>query len=506
MDPRLHDRPRMTPAPTLEAVSVTPVRSAERRLERPHGLGKVLALTLPAGVLCRWAFGEALGLGFAVWTLALVAGFAWAAGREGRQQARGAWSWAVAALFFASMVAVRDAPALTWLNVMATLGLIALAARDSVVPAERTRLLDFGRSTLEATAGTLRGVGLVSGEAMRGAVGLKQRAPGSLGAVLRGLLLALPVVVLFTALLMSGDALFSEALLSSTDSLPERVLQVTDWVFWSSLTGLATAGLWAYSLRRRPQPAAAPAEVSSPWQLGSTEALVVLGSVVLLFATFLAVQTGWLFSQDPSARGTGLTYARYAREGFAELSIVGALTWWLVELSRWRVRAVTPGHDLAVRVVGSLVLSEALIILVSAHLRLALYEEVYGFTVARIFAHAGISFLGLCLLARLVTLWGAPRATASLVAASGLAVLSALNMLNPDATVVRANLLRPEGTVLTDWRYLARLSADAAPALAPLFEAGLSEDQQALAGWGASEEGASISSWNFGRVRARLVK
>lgn len=462
----------------------------------------MLLAAVPLGLLTRWGLGDGLGLGFAAWVAGLLSMFLLVAGREGRHQARGARVWALVALFFAGMVAVRESPALVAFDVAAALGFLLLAARDAVNPPDRARLFDFPAGALQASVGAAQMSWWVAHDAAQSALEARASAPQSARSVAKGLMLSVPVVGVFGLLLAAGDGAFREALEGLGGG--QALGTVASWGAWSVVLGVGCAGLLGWALRRsRPH---APVAPHVGWQLGATEGVVVLGSVVALFAAFLMVQAAWLFTQDPSARGTGLTYATWAREGFGELTVVAALTWWLVETARRRIAVPEPRQDLAVRIAGTLVSVQALFILVSAHLRLALYDEVYGFTLTRIFAHAGIAFLGLSLLARLVTLWVVPRATATLVVAGGVAVLSALNVMNPDAFVVSANLQRPQDVVSIDWDYLSQLSADAAPALEPVLAAASGEHNNALLErWACRRREVSLSNWNLGRARARRL-
>lgn len=456
----------MTPTTGLTQAEVT-TNAVQGWLERPRNAGRLLGLGVAAGLVTRWAFAGALGLGFFVWTLFVVGAFAVAGGREAVQRARPAVAWAIAALFFSAMIVVRDSPELAAFNFSATVALLLLAAQDAAGGAHRTRLNDYAGALYSSTKGTAKNTIAMLREAALQANDAKARAPAS-GAVVRGLLIALPIVFVLGGLLASGDPRFSAAVGRVTENVPDLVVRVLDWGFVTLMGGSVVAGGWAFALRRRD--AATSQEAESIKKLGLTEGAIVLGSVALLFAAFLAVQTGYLFHQDPSERGTGLTYARYAVDGFFELTLVAALTWLLVETAQRRIEAARPAQDATVRAVSSVVLAQALVILASAHVRLALYEEVYGFTVRRLFAHGIIAFLGLGLVARLVTLWVARAQCANLVVASGVAVLSAMNLLNPDAVVVNANLQRPTDVVAIDWNYFGTLSADAAPALAAASE------------------------------------
>jgi hypothetical protein len=453
----------MTPAEPM--TTTAPHASLLRRPEvrRPHALARAVLPAVGVGVLTRTLLGDGFGLGFPLWVGLLVGGFAFVGGREAVQRARGSRGWVLAALFFAAAVGLRESPSLVALNVLATTLLLLLAAHDALEPTPRTRLVDFFGSVGNAVFGSIDGGVLFTAEGRARATALKTQAPQSAGALGRGLLLAAPVVLVFGGLLASGDAHFSLALHGFTSDLPTSVGHALRFALWAVPATLVAGGLWTYALRRKTS--ATESATSVLTQLGTTEGLTVLGSVALLFGAFLLVQARWLFSQDPSQPGTGLTYAHYARTGFFELSLVALLTWGLVETALRRVRQATTGSTTALRVLSAAVLGQAMVLLVSAHARLALYEDVYGFTLLRVYVHASIIFLGLSLLARLVTLFVAQQQTAGLVMLAAISVVAGLDVMNPEAVVVRANLGRSTEVMSVDWGYLASLSADAAPAI-----------------------------------------
>jgi len=89
------------------------------------------------------------------------------------------------------------------------------------------------------------------------------------------------------------------------------------------------------------------------------------------------------------------------------------------------------------------------------------------------------------------------------------AVLMALHVVNPDATVARVNLRRAAGGATLDTAYLARLSADAVPAI--LREAATLGSADRCAMWEAldrrwdsdlrHDDGGAV--WNLSRREAR---
>jgi hypothetical protein len=151
--------------------------------------------------------------------------------------------------------------------------------------------------------------------------------------------------------------------------------------------------------------------------------------------------------------------------------------------------------------------------LASAALRMWLYEQAYGFTLLRLLTHSFMAWLAVILLLFITALlWARPRLFSLGAPASALVYLLALNMLNPDALIVRENLARYQTTGDLDVPYLATLSADATPALVAALpvigppEVSLRANLQQLArrlDEAAARDG--LPGWNYGRARAAAL-
>ncbi len=237
-----------------------------------------------------------------------------------------------------------------------------------------------------------------AGELVEQFAGARYRAP------LRGGLVALPVVALFSLFLANADPVLA----TLRDDLADALLRfefVPRLLFFLALLTLALGG--AGIVLRGAGAAlqtAAPARPSGPRGLGDTERLVVLGSVVVLFAAFLLLQASYIFGNVPVTRGSGVTFAEYARRGFAELTTVATLcTLLLVILERCAVRGP---RERWTRGVAVAVVIEVEVLLLSALRRLWLYESAYGFTTARLYAHAYMIGVTLFLL---LLVWGLPK-------------------------------------------------------------------------------------------------
>lgn len=448
-----------------------------------------LRLLLVAGVLGFCAnvlfVNQPLGLNFplfAIWSLAALFALA------GLEHIRPAWRnvWLAAPLaFFAAMVAVRAEPWLTFLNVVTVLGLVLLLsylfASGRIVTFSLWDYVGAGiASSLE--------VGLLRPGAVLVAAGAEAARPNGGSpltvAVLRGALIASPILILFTFLLTSADAAFGESVRSVLEFL--RLDNLPELIFRLLVTGVATwvcAGGLAYALRE-PE---ATSEVktnsrASRPPLGFTEAAVVLVCVNALFAAFVAVQFRYFFGGQGNITIAGFTYAEYARRGFAELVVVALFTLGLGLLLQTLTRRQSAAVVWSFNALCAVLVTLTGILLASAFQRLLLYEEAYGFTRLRTYPHVFMVWVGVLLVVFLLTtVISRPRlfVFGGLLAALGF--LMTLNVLNVDALVARQNIARYHATGKLDAPFLAALSDDATPELLPLLNA-KEEDVRAVIG------------------------
>ena len=232
-------------------------------------------------------------------------------------------------------------------------------------------------------------------EAIRRIVGLTNelRSPSG-GAIVRGGLLTLPVLIIFGLLLSGADPTFAawrnglEEWVARLSFLPRTIFFFALFTIVLGAFGFAAAGR-SVSLRTP----------VSGWQiLGTTERLMLLGSVAALFWIFLAVQLSYLFGTSPSELGSGVTYAEFARRGFAELTVVSTAAVLLIVVGEVLGR---PAGDRtgALRAITLVVLVAVMLLVTSAFRRVLLYEEAYGFTVARLYGKTYMISVGLGLVA-----------------------------------------------------------------------------------------------------------
>ncbi len=445
-----------------------------------------------------WCFDQlfwqkAPGISFFTFVVLCLAGGALITWWEGFRPARTSLWLLLPALFFAAVTFIRQEPFTTAISVLIVLGamvLLALTWRGGQWL--RYSLSDYVMGGLRLAGSALaRPIGVLFGKtpppSRLGEPAEGEQSPAApqlsrrkaVFAVLRGLLLALPVIALLAALLASADPIFSKAL---DDFLKIfRIENLGEYIFRAIYILIG-----AYLLTGVYLHAAGPSReekligVEKPWLkpfLGWTEAVVVLGCVDLLFAFFVAIQFRYFFGGATNINLAGYTYAEYARRGFGELVAVAVISLLLflglgaiTRRSAGRQRGIFSGLG-----VGLVALVAA--ILVSAFQRLLLYEAAYSFTRLRTYTHVFMVWVGILLLATvLVELFGRLRAFALALVLVLVGFAASLSLLNVDGFIAGENVARaaaaPAGSeaVELDTGYLVGLSDDAVPALVEQFQ------------------------------------
>jgi hypothetical protein len=373
-----------------------------------------------------------------------------------------------AVLFLAGMLAVRASGMLFFFNIALIIYLLLLMLKLSQNPGIPLREYPLS-GYVSAIPGLPFGILQRSTAEIRSLVSRNSGIPGSYAPWIRGVVLSLPFLIVFVLLLSSADAVFHEYVGSLFDfHLNGRL--VSQLV----IIGFVTAAfIGAFALFFMPEtPVKAGAESGGRGGLGSTEASIMLGSVSALFCIFLLVQLTYLFGGEDRVLSTGLTYAEYARQGFFELIAVAVITMGMM-LGVKKYAKLTDNRSIGRFTWLSVILIiEVLIIMLSAHLRLTLYEDTYGFTRQRLFSHLFIVWLAAAfvLFAVFLVRKQHEKTFALSLFISVLAFFAVLNILNPDALVARQNVARYTRTGKLDQSYLMKLSEDATPETVKLLE------------------------------------
>ncbi len=487
-------RPRPEQAPEAQAGAPDETQGGAGPALTWSSPGRLVCIGLGLGFAVEVLFyGKRPGVSFPIWAGLSVLGMLLASRLEGIRPGRIERWLPLPILFFAAMVFIRAEPLTVLLSVLSTLGLFALWVRTF----RSADLLGFGWTDFLYTLvivpleSWFRPWSVLS-QAQRGTVAGRQWRASAL-AVLRGLLLALPVLFVFTALLSQADLVFADTVERALRWLDlERIFEYLGRGTVVLLSGLFSLGAIAVALRARHKRAGEGQELLRPF-LGFTEAAVVLSTLNLILLLFVVIQVRYLFGGEANITAAGYTYSEYARRGFGELVAVAVLSLGLILSLGMVTRRAGRRVPAAFNALSAMQVLLVGVILVSALMRLLLYEQAYGFTRLRTYTHVAILWMALMFAAFLVLLLAGRLRRSALVAAVGtLGFVATLGILNVDAFIVRQNAARLAQSGDIDLRYLLQLSEDAVPELLNLLQRGRGELTADL--------GAELGCW-----RAQLI-
>jgi hypothetical protein len=462
------------------------------RVEVP-AVPRLLWLAVVVGVLCDLALRSGVAsLGGAL----LVSATTVALFASGRLRTTTSKVLVAAAPLFGMWLALRMSDWLLPLDVLVAFGLLVLGTS-----------LSSGGSLFDLTlpnAGQRVAISVLHGCSVPGfvrpvAATAVKRAGGSGGALpaLRGAALAVPVVIVFGALLASADAVFASIFRVDVDT--------GDLLLHSFLIVLGAWVLLGLLRTASAEPVRTRGELSA--RLGRTEVTVLLGSIVALFGAFTVAQLVALSKGGQKVLDTaGLSYAEYARSGFFQLLWVAALTVGLLLGVRSGVEDDPSARRRFVHLAEVVVLLTLVIVVVAVR-RLGLYQDAFGLTMLRLYCTVFALWVGAVIIGLGVVIAGVRADRHWLPGAAltaGLVVLFGLNVVNPEALVARHNLDRMADGREVDAEYLAEgLALDAVPTIVdrlPALDPATQDDLRARIG--CPTPGDGWAGWNASRSAA----
>ncbi|WP_405019465.1 DUF4173 domain-containing protein [Kitasatospora sp. NBC_00070] len=413
---------------------------------------RVLGAAIGAGLFSAVLMSHGLGLNLLLFALAAGAAAALAARAGGRRARPWTVLWIVSALVLAAVPAFTDAGWPVFLAVAAALGVASLALHGG------TRWAGVLLGPLGVWAHVLPSLFWAAGSAR----GRSYPAKAKVLPVLKAVLVALVLLVVFGALFASADAAVADLLDGLTpgadlSDLPARLI-----FFWGGLLVALGAAHTAAAPRRWDRLPVKPAR-----ERGRTEWAIPMVALNLLFGGFVAIQAVVLFGGYEAVMSKpGLVPAEYARQGFWQLLWVTVLTLAVVALAqRWAPRRTAADRLLAKSLIG-LLCALTLVVVATAYYRMQRYVDAFGLTRLRISVTAVELWLGVVLLLVLVgVLLGARRWLPRAVVLSAVVGVSVFGLIRPDALIAEQNVTRFEAGGSIDLDYLRGLSADAVPAL-----------------------------------------
>jgi len=367
---------------------------------------------------------------------------------------------------------------------------------------------------------------------------------GVVFSLVKGLVIATPVLLIFIALFSSADPRFG-ALIDRLVALPgvevtmEHVLSIglVSWFCYGYLRS-SSAFLNGQSEKKVSEDVSssenpdsgkfsqmfrvAIADIRSKFDimnfqssmlpraltLGVVEVAVIFVLLNLLFSVFVAFQIEYFFGGIQFVQAAeDLKLADYARNGFGELVFASFLVLPIVLFSDWLVRRNGGSAEKVLRGLSTILICLLFIIIASAIQRFMILtgDMGYGLTSPRFYALTFIiwlTFVFVWLIATVIT--GRRSRFAIGVYWSAMIFIFGLHAINPDEFIVSRNLQLMEKGREFDSAYPARLSHDAVPILVERYPEMTPTQQCEIRELMAQRSGdlktkASWLSWNLSR-------
>jgi len=411
-------------------------------------------------------------------------------------------------IFFSIMVFIHTSPFLTLLNILVSIFLLLLIIKtlygkkiENFLIKDYVRTLFLPLNFIPQLFGTLS-------EFFSSLNFNKNQKVFS--QIIKGVVITIPIIFVLILLFSSADLVFQKyvSYLFTLDINPEIffrfiLILIVTFIF---------IGAFSYIFQESKQHETIKQE-NKKYIIGDIESSIILGSINVLFLLFILVQLTYLFGGENNISAQGFTYAEYARRGFFELIIVAVISLLLLLVIEKYVVKWKEKHIPWFKILSTAMILQVVIIMVSAFMRLLLYEEAYGFTTLRLYSHSFLILLAVifCLLIYKIYRNKTESVFVFQIFVSAFIFLAGMNFLNPDRFIAQQNIKRFSNTENLDVYYLANLSDDAIPEIVKALDTLQDEESKNRLGgrlYLRSLEDNGYGNWqsfNISRTRAKRI-
>ncbi|WP_147534609.1 DUF4153 domain-containing protein [Bacillus marasmi] len=280
-----------------------------------------------------------------------------------------------------------------------------------------------------------------------------------------GLIISAPVLFVIISLLMSADSQF-ERMMGDIPKLFE-IINMEDFMRFVIVLIYTFVFFGLLQVIFQKQISAIINDKKTTLNIDAVISITVLILINIVYILFTIVQFKYFFSG--SLQGD-LTYAEYARKGFFELLFATLINLSITVLILQFVKPASLFIKRFIQVLLTTLILSSGVMLVSAFIRLNLYEEAYGFTLIRVLAHSFMIFLVLIYLYTLFKIWIEKLSLFHFYFISSLLYYTGMNLIDVEKFVVEKNLNRYDQTGKIDHIYLNSLSYSGILGLIELHE------------------------------------
>ncbi len=287
-------------------------------------------------------------------------------------------------------------------------------------------------------------------------------------AVIVGMIAAVPLLLVVLLLLSSADAVFRQITWKLWDNF--GFLDVMNIMFRIIFIFFASYTLLSYLCGKSLKEGTKDRRTGEP-----VMAITVTGLLTLLYLFFSGIQIAGLFLRKLKLP-EDYTYAMYAREGFFQLLLVGLINLVIVLVCIGFFR-----ESFVLKVILTLMSLCTFVMIASSAMRVIIYIHYYYMTFDRLLAMWSLALLAFLFIGIVINIFkeGFPLFRYSMVVVTVLYLL--LSFSRPDYIIAKVNVgniagreaateMNTDRRAYSDYVFLSRLSADAAPVIVPYLQ------------------------------------
>ena len=339
----------------------------------------------------------------------------------------------------------------------ANLGLCLLSDKNHRDPKGFTSIADAFRAAF------MLGLGKLS-PAFSGLSNARKNRKGSkaVSAVLAGLLIAVPLVLVLVVLLASADAAF--------EGLMKKLPKVDLWEPFVALILGVPMGCFFYTRAAALQHAEdiVPAQKTGS-RISTITVNTVLGAVCLVYSVYLFSQLAYLSGGLSGILPEEFTMAEYARRGFFEMAVICTINLFVISLAVGLTRKEDTS-PLSTRLLCLFIGIITLFLTVASSAKMVMYIGSYGLTRLRVLTQVIILFMALATVFVCIWLFVRKMPYMKVIVLTALLLGSIVVWADVDTMVACYNVRAYQAGVLesVDIKHLENLSDGAIPYIAEL--------------------------------------
>ena len=278
--------------------------------------------------------------------------------------------------------------------------------------------------------------------------------------ILRGVIISIPLLIVVLLLLTSADMVFKHYITNLSGGFKFiSIGKIINQLFIIIIVFVIIFSyIWSFKYTCDES-----GNKKNPVKWEPVTILTIIFMINIVYLLFSIVQFSYLYSGVNNVLPKEFTYSEYARKGFFELVAVTIINFTILLSSMNFIKKGNKTINIICNVFLTTLVVFTLNMLFSAHFKMSLYEQTYGFTYLRIFVHLFMIMLFMLLIVLLIGIWNRRMPLNKILVVIILSMYIILNYINVDKLIAEKNIDIYYKTQKIDALYLRNLSYDAIP-------------------------------------------